>query len=253
MALPWARCSRRRPWMNSMAPRPRRGSAGRRYDARVAGELAGEDCLLLIAPREGAGAGVGVGRPHVVGAQGLGGAAAHGFREDPSPPGVRRLVVGLQGVVLVEGEVLHEPLGPPVLGHVGETEMLAGFRAELRHVLAVEDDPALLGRPHPGEGFGELGLAVAVDAGDAQDSPPAPRGSPLTAFDPVPVRTTRFSAERRAPPLRRPFSTRSRTSRPTSSGPARPRPSRGVDRLHPPAVLIIVMRSATPMSSPSFG
>ena len=49
--------------------------------------------------------------------------------------------------------------------------MLAGFRAELRHVLVVEDDPALLGWPHPGEGFGKLGLAVAVDAGDAKDLP----------------------------------------------------------------------------------
>ena len=36
-----------------------------------------------------------------------GGAAAHGFGEDQTPPGVRRLVVGLQGVVLVEGEVLY--------------------------------------------------------------------------------------------------------------------------------------------------
>ena len=50
------------------------GRLGGDDDARVAGELAGEDGLLLIAPREGAGAGVGVGWPDVVGAQGLGGA-----------------------------------------------------------------------------------------------------------------------------------------------------------------------------------
>src|SRR3712207_4099729 len=104
------------------------GRLGGYDDAGVAVELAREDGLLLVSARERAGSGVRVRGPDVVSAQRLGGAAAHDLREDPTEPGERRLVVGLQGVVLVEGEVLYEPLGPPVFGDVGEAPLLPGVR-----------------------------------------------------------------------------------------------------------------------------
>src|SRR5918997_5400417 len=86
------------------------GRLGGDDHARVAGELAGEDGLLLVPSREGASPGVGVRGTNVVCAEVLGGAAAHDLREDPTPPREGRLVVGLERVVLVESEVQHEPL-----------------------------------------------------------------------------------------------------------------------------------------------
>src|SRR5918998_3228462 len=119
------------------------GRLGGYDDAGVAGELASQDGLLLVSARERAGPGVRVGGPDVVRAQRLRGAAAHDVREDPTEPGERRLVVGLQGVVLVEREVLHEPLGRPVLGDVGEAPLLPGVSPETGEVGAVEDDEPL--------------------------------------------------------------------------------------------------------------
>ncbi len=198
----------------------------------------------------------GSGGLHVVGAEGLGGAAAHDLREDPTPPGEGRLVVGLQGVVLVEGEVLHEPLGRPVLGHVGEPPLLAGVGAQTGDVLAVEVDPARLGVADAGEGFGQLRLAVAVHAGDARGSRPlVPRGSPRPPpLGPVAERTTRFSAERRVHPrLRLPLSPRAAARRGRPSG--GPAPSRSSSAAFTVSTTLpsrmMVMRSPTPMSSPS--
>src|SRR5918995_1044735 len=71
------------------------GRLGGDDHAGVARELAGEDGLLLVAPRQGAGPGVRVGWPDVVGPEVFCGAAAHDLREDPTEPRVRRFVVGL--------------------------------------------------------------------------------------------------------------------------------------------------------------
>src|SRR5215218_6935342 len=148
------------------------GGLGRYQDPGIAGELPRENRLLLVATGEGGRLGVGVRRPYIVGTQRLGRPAAHDVGEDNAEPGEGRLVVGLQGVVLVEGEALHEPLGRPVLGHVGEPALLAGVGTQMRYILAVQIHHAALDVAGAGEGLGEFRLAVAVHPGDAQDLTP---------------------------------------------------------------------------------
>src|SRR5919199_534355 len=149
------------------------GRLGGDDHAGVAGELAGDDGLLLVPSGEGASPGFWVGRTHVVGAEVLGGAATHDLREDPTPLRERALVVGLERVVLEEVEVLYEALRPPVFRYVGEPPLLEVVGPQSRHVLAVEVDASALHLSDPGQGLGELHLAVAVYSGDAEYLPRA--------------------------------------------------------------------------------
>jgi hypothetical protein len=94
-------------------------------------------------------------------------------REHPAVARRGRLVEVVQHHVLGEAEVHHQAAVLAVgrdVAHAG-VERLAGARAG--DVPAVGGDRAGGGRPQAGDGVDQLGLPVAVDAGDADDLPRA--------------------------------------------------------------------------------
>ena len=75
--------------------------------------------------------------------------------------------------VLGEAEVEDEPAPLAVLGDVTEPLVDVVARVAPREVLAAHDHTAGLDLAQPGERVDQLRLAVAVDAGDADDLPGA--------------------------------------------------------------------------------
>ncbi len=81
----------------------------------------------------------------------------------------RRLVVVVEHGVLGQGEVEDEAVPVAILRDVPDAAAVGLPRRGMRHLAALEHDAPIAGPAHAGERFDELGLAVSVDAGDAQD------------------------------------------------------------------------------------
>ena len=138
-------------------------------DARVALDLTGDHDLLLVSAGEGRGKRGRRPAAHVELLQEATRERDQATRPQPAEPGVGLVPVLVEPDVLGEREVEDEPALLPVLGDVADplVEALAGRVA--RDVLAGDADDAALGLRQPGERVDQLGLAVPVDAGDADD------------------------------------------------------------------------------------
>ena len=128
------------------------------------------------------------------------------------------MVVVVEGDVLGQREVEHEPAPLPVLRDVAEPGVEAVAAALVRDVLVPDDDPPGFHLAEAGDRVDQLGLAVAVDAGDADDlaarAPRTTRRGPSRARGrPRPSALRPRAAAPSAAPAR--LSTRSSTSRPT--------------------------------------
>ena len=138
-------------------------------DPQVPGQLAGEDRLLLVAARQGRD-GVGdVGDAHVeLLAQPLGVGADPGGAQGRTGP-ESRVVVAVEDHVLGHGEVGDHAAGGAVLRHEAQARPQAPVHAEAGDVALAEADGS--GR-RPGQAqdhLPQLGLAVALDPGHAED------------------------------------------------------------------------------------
>ena len=137
--------------------------------ARVAVDLAREDDLLLVATGEPAGTRL---RPAAADVELLHEprrALDEAAREEPAEPRVRRAAVVVQRDVLGDRELEHEAAPLPVLRNVAEARVVVAERVDVREVVAFEAHGARRDRPQAAERVDQLGLAVAVDAGDADD------------------------------------------------------------------------------------
>ena len=85
------------------------------------------------------------------------------------PVGERRLVEALEHEVAGHRVAGDEPVLLAVLGDVGDAEPVDRARLVVGDVATVQRDRPALGRAHPAQRLDELALAVALDAGDADD------------------------------------------------------------------------------------
>ena len=83
--------------------------------------------------------------------------------------GERRLVEALEDEVAGHRVGADEAVLLAVLGDVGDAETVDRARVVVGDVATVQRDRPALGRAHPAERLDELALAVALDAGDADD------------------------------------------------------------------------------------
>ncbi len=89
--------------------------------------------------------------------------------KEPAEPRVRLSVEVVERDVLGEREVQDEPAAVAVLGNMADSEVDDLSGACTRHVARRDDDSARRSLAEPGKDLDELGLPVAVDAGDADD------------------------------------------------------------------------------------
>ena len=137
---------------------------------RVAVDLAREDDLLLVAAGEAASERLRAAAAHVELLEQLARLLRQALREEPAEARGGRMVVVVQGDVLRQREVEHEPAPLPVLRDVAEPGVEAVAAALVGDVLVADQDPALRSPcRRPAMRVDQLGLAVAVDAGDADD------------------------------------------------------------------------------------
>ena len=171
-AVPVSRSSTIRLWMNSIEPTstPRVGCEAI-SSFRVADELAGQHDLLLVAAgqradRRSRSTGCGCRTPR----SGLRRCSSIASRSQREAAGERRLVGRGRGPgSRATRERADEAVVRAVLGDVADAGVEALARAVLGDVLAVERDLAGVGLDQPEQRLGQLGLAVALDAGDAED------------------------------------------------------------------------------------
>src|SRR5438046_5481051 len=137
--------------------------------ARVAGDLAREDHLLLVAAGERACERLRPAAAYVVLAEQTARALDHAARIEPPPARERRLVVVVQRDVLRERELEHEPAPLAVLGYVPEPLLEADVRIRARQLLPADQYSTARRLAEARERVDELRLSVAVDARDADD------------------------------------------------------------------------------------
>lgn len=137
----------------------------------LAVELAGQDDLLLVATGEAAGRLVDGGAANVVLLAHLLGKLVDGVGLEPGAVADGEAVgVGLlEHEVLGDGHAADEAHGVAVLGDVAQASVDEGLGAEEGDLALGVVHLAGLGRDEARDHLGELGLAVAVDAGDAHD------------------------------------------------------------------------------------
>ena len=217
---PSSRSSMRRRWTNSIAPtsRPRVGCAAM-STRRIAIDLAGEDHLLLVAARERAGVCL---RP----------AAANVELLDEPPRALDQLLrdrairIG-RSAACRSRAVRCSRRSRSRAGARGAGGPRGCGRRPCRsalRVLRVTSIPAMSTRAasslrKPGDRVDQLGLSVAVDAGDADDLAAAhlERNASHLRDTAVVADVQILDVEQRLPVLAGVFSTRSSTSRPTIS------------------------------------
>ena len=135
---------------------------------RLGEHLPSDDQLLLVAARQRERTHVDARRAHVEAAYDLVGALAAGVPIDQ--PVVGELATGLMAEqhVLPQRHGEDHPVAVAVLGDQADPGGAPVERRERADVGSVEEDRAG-GRDHPDDGVDQLGLAVALDAGDADD------------------------------------------------------------------------------------
>lgn len=135
------------------------------------GEFAGDDHLLQVAAGQRA-----YGHRRVGGAdrvlvdQPLG-VGADGTRVQDAAAGEGRAVVAVHDEVVGDRRVEGGAVVQPVLRYVADAGPTMARHVEAGRVGAVDADRARGGAAQPGEDFGEFALAVALDAGHADDLP----------------------------------------------------------------------------------
>ena len=216
---PAARCSSRRRCTNSIAPtsRPRVGCAAIvTFGSSASSRAITHFCWL---PPESEEASVCGSPPRTSYCSSSGLARLLHPPRGEHPPARLALVLA-QGEVLGEREVEDEAAPVAVLGDVADAGAQRALDAAARDLGPVDRDRAALGLAQAGDRLDQLGLAVAVDAGHADDL----AGAHLQreAVDGGQARGRRARAGRRssssgAPALRSSFSSRNSTSRPTIS------------------------------------
>ena len=135
----------------------------------LAPDLPGQDDLLLVAAGErarrgGGGSGADV---ELLDQRGRVGADRGQLQVDAG--GERRPVVGVEDEVLGDRERADEPVLPAVLGDVGDARAQPRPRRRAGEVAAVQRDRAGRRGPQAHQRLAQLGLPVALDAGDAED------------------------------------------------------------------------------------
>ena len=195
-AVPLSRSAMIRLWMNSIEPTstPRVGCEAI-STLSGAGQLPGDDDLLLVAARQrrrpaSPWTGCGCRTPR---------SAASAFvaiapRLSAMPLENSSRLVEVEDEVLAHGERADVPVVRAVLGDVADAVLEALPRAVLADVRAVEPDLAGGGLDQPEQRLDQLGLAVALDAGDAEDlaGPCASNDTSLTTRWPRGSITVRF-------------------------------------------------------------
>src|SRR5579884_1229399 len=141
----------------------------RDQDLRVACDLARGDHLLLVAARKAAGTRHRAPAAHVELADQRRRAADELPGEEPAPLRVRWARVVVQRDVLRDRELEHEPAPLPVLRDMAEPGVQHAPRILTGAVAAADHDPAARDLLQPRDRVDQLGLSVAVDAGDADD------------------------------------------------------------------------------------
>ena len=136
---------------------------------RVACDLAGDDDLLLVAAGERGGARLGGAAAHVELVQQLARRRDDARRMEEAVRRERLLRVVVQHEVLGERELEYEPAPVPVLRDVTQPVLEERVRARAGQVLAGDGDRARARLAQAGDRVDQLGLPVAVDAGDRDD------------------------------------------------------------------------------------
>ena len=132
-------------------------------------ELTSDDDFLLVAAGEGPGVGIDRRRPDIKVLDALGGPLADCLEIEDPVLAVRGLVVAVENVVFGHGHRADEPVAAAVLGDVRDADVGHPARAGLLDVLAGDGGFARVDRSQPGNRLDELGLAIALDAGDDHD------------------------------------------------------------------------------------
>src|SRR5712691_4149780 len=135
----------------------------------LAAELAGDDDLLLVAAGQGRDRHRHRRRPDVVLAYGLLRPRLDRLVVPEQTPDVGRLVVLGQDEVVLDREGQHQPEAMAVAGDERHPVLLEIPRTGSGDVVTAEGDAAARRLAEAGERLDELLLAVARDAGDAED------------------------------------------------------------------------------------
>ena len=220
IARPSSRSSTSRRCTNSIAPtsRPRVGCAAiSTFGSRV--DLAREHDLLLVAAGERRRARLRAAAAHVELLQQPSCTRDEAAREEPAELRVGLVAVVVQRDVLGERELEHEPAPLPVLGDVPEPRVERARASAPVTSSPPTRDRARSALAQAGERVDQLGLAVAVDARDADDLAGAHlERDAAHALEPAVVDDVRSSTSSSGSPgFGGVFSTRSSTSRPTIS------------------------------------
>ena len=148
------------------------GGVGCDQCGRSGHELPADEQLLLVAARQRLRGHLDARRAHVVLGDDLGG-PARAPRGRSRAPGVRPLGLVAEHLVLPERCLEQQPVPLAVLGHVAEPRLAPTPGRPRGDVLAAEADATGVDLAEAHQHLDELGLAVALDAGDADDLTPA--------------------------------------------------------------------------------
>lgn len=131
--------------------------------------LAADDQLLLVASGQGRGGHLDAGGADVVLAHDPLGVAAGRGRVEEAALAVGALGDVAQDAVLPERGLQQQAVPVPVLRDVADAALAAPARRELGDLVAVQADPARVGRQDAHDRLDEFRLAVALDTRDAED------------------------------------------------------------------------------------
>ncbi len=145
------------------------GRVGGDQQDRIAAHLAADDQLLLIASGQCPGQGVDAGGTDVVVVDDPLRVLAGAGPVDPWTFDNRRPRLVAEDAVFPERRVEQQPVTVPVLGDVADAGLAELARMPVGDILGPERDRAGGGDAHPHDGLDELRLAIALDAGDAED------------------------------------------------------------------------------------
>ena len=128
-----------------------------------------QDHALDVAAGEGGGRSRGSGRLDRVGADGLLGVPTGGRPVHEGALAEPHAALGAEHQVLHDARRRQDAVAVPVLGDVGDARLQPHGGGPPAERLAVDVHRAAIESAHPGEGLGQLDLAVAGHAGDADD------------------------------------------------------------------------------------
>ena len=135
----------------------------------VAFKLARHHHLLLVAARQAAGTKIDAWRAHVIAEARRGGAGVDPLPVDLHAGGDAVIIIAVQHHVLGDGEIADHARFVAILGNMRDAHAVALAHARAGDVPSGESDLAGGHRRQSGDGLDKLGLAIALDAGDADN------------------------------------------------------------------------------------